>query len=577
MTGISAVVPLVRLATTGGGMSDDVTPKESMSGSSSEEAARAQRRLRDLLRANATIVERLDLEIVLRRIVEAAMALVDARFGALGVIAADGNGLERFIHVGIDDDLVGHIGHLPSGKGILGAVIADRAPIRLAHLSHDPRSVGFPDSHPPMDSFLGVPVRVGDQVYGNLYLTQGTRGPFRADDEELVVALAATAGIAIENARLYDLAKTREVWSTTTADVMAAMLEVTGDDVLDVIAEQIDALLDVDLVAVAIPYGADELHVTTARGAGADELRGQVFPAAGTLAARALTTRQAATVDGLDDATVFDRRPGLGPTVAIPLFSGDEPLGVLTLSRRIDAAAFTDADLAMAFAFAGQASVAIEIVRARKDRRRLDTTRDRARIARDLHDHVIQRLFGAGLALQAISAAVEPDPSVAIEEQVDVIDAAIKDIRTLIFAISASERGPVKRVRDQLLDVVSEMAVAIPDTPRITFAGPLDSLVEPLLATELVAVLRECLTNVVRHAHAHSVEITAAIADGRVTLIVADDGRGIPDDAVLSGLANIADRAALGGGRCIVTSRPGSGTRIEWSVPAHGDTSPEQP
>jgi len=215
-------------------------------GADADETARAQRRLRDLQRASTTVIERLDLEVVLRRIVEAAMTLVDARYGALGVIAPDGDGLERFIHVGVDEATVAHIGHLPQGKGLLGSVIADRAPIRLEHLTDDPRSVGFPVRHPAMDSFLGVPIRVGDDVYGNLYLTQGTRGPFTADDEELVVALAATAGIAIENARLYDTARAREVWSATTADVMAAMLDATGEDVLEVIAEHVGALIDVD-------------------------------------------------------------------------------------------------------------------------------------------------------------------------------------------------------------------------------------------------------------------------------------------------------------------------------------------
>ncbi len=535
------------------------------------DAALAQQRLRDLIRANATIVERLDLEIVLRRIVEAAMTLVGARYGALGVITPDGGSLERFIHVGIDESSTEHIGHLPTGKGLLGAVIAERAPIRLTDLSHDPRSIGFPDDHPAMDSFLGVPVRVGDQVYGNLYLTQGARGAFHADDEELVVALAATAGIAIENARLYDVAKTREVWSNTTADVMAAMLEVTGEDVIDVIAEQVDALLDVDLVAVAVPHGHDELRVTTVRGSGAEELRGRVLPATGTLAARALATRRAASIDGKDPTARFDWLPGLGPTVAIPLYTGEEPLGVLTVSRRADAPAFTDADLDMAFAFAGQASVAIEVVRAREDRRRFDTSRDRARIARDLHDHVIQRLFGAGLSLQAVSASVDGPASDAIEAQIDVIDAAIKDIRTVVFALGADERGTSKRTRDRLLDVVAAASAGLSSTPRIIFAGPLDALIQPLLAEELVAVLRECLANTARHAAARSVEVSVAVAEGRVTMTIEDDGRGISASARYSGLDNITERAHLLGGQCAIISGRGTGTRIEWSVPVAVD------
>lgn len=539
------------------------------------DAALAQRRLRDLLDANASIVERLDIEVVLRRIVEAAMRLVDAPFGALGVIARDG-GIERFIHVGMDAATVEQIGHPPAGHGLLGAVITEHTPIRVAHLAMDSRSTGFPEHHPPMDAFLGVPVRVGDHVYGNLYLTSGDRGPFSEEDERLVIALAATAGIAIENAHLYDVAKTREIWSETTADVMAAMLEVSDESVLEVITERVGALIDVDLVVVAVPHGDDDFRVTTVHGRDAGSLRGRIFPAAGTLAARALATQRAASVAGdadggadADQAPV-DWQPGSGPTVAIPLYSGSEPLGVLTLSRHLGAAAFTDADLELAFAFAGQASVAIEVVRAREDRRRLETNRDRARIARDLHDHVIQRLFGAGLSLQAVSGTVDAETSAILETQVDAIDAAIKDIRTVVFALGAGERGSRKRTRDRLLDTVAEVSAGLPSTPRITFSGPLDSLVHAPLADELVAVLRECLTNTVRHAHAHHVEVAVEVDDGIVTLTVIDDGRGIPSGSHLSGLANITERARLRGGLCTVTAESPTGTRIEWTAPVAG-------
>ncbi|MFE1644278.1 GAF domain-containing protein [Microbacterium sp. P01] len=537
-----------------------------------EDAALAEPRLRDLLRANAAIVERLDLEIVLRRIVEAAMRLVGAPFGALGVLAPDGT-LERFIHVGVDDVTARKIGRLPTGKGLLGAVITDAAPIRVRHLAEDPRSAGFPAHHPPMDAFLGVPLRVGDDVYGNLYLTSGQRGPFSAEDEELVLALAATAGIAIENARLYDLARTREIWSVTTADVMAAMLEVSGEDVLSVITERVGALLEVDLVVVVVPHGVEDFRVTTVHGVSAGPLLGRVFPAAGTLAARALATQGAASLPC--DA---DREPVgwhvSGPTVAIPLYSGGEPLGVLTMARRTGASSFTEAELGMASAFADQASVAIEIVRAREDRRRLETSRDRSRIARDLHDHVIQRLFGAGLSLQALSTAADGETSAALNTQVDAIDAAIKDIRTVVFALGAGERGTEKLTRDRLLDVVSEGSAGLSSTPRITFSGPLDSLVPSSLADELVAVLRECLTNIVRHADAHLVEVAAEITLDAITLTVTDDGCGMTGAVRMSGLANITERAVLLGGECTITSDGLSGTRIEWSVPvARGDES----
>ncbi|MET0828851.1 MAG: GAF domain-containing protein [Microbacterium sp.] len=538
---------------------------------SENEHARSEQRLQDLLRASSSVVERLDLEVVLRRIVEAGMDLVGARYGALGVISHEG-GLERFIHVGIDRTTADAIGHLPTGRGVLGAVITDREPIRLSHLADDPRSTGFPEHHPHMDSFLGVPVRVGDQVYGNLYLTERADGPFSADDEDLIVALAATAGIAIENARLYDIAKTRETWNATIADVMSAMLDVAGENVLDVLAERVAALIDAELVAVATPHGEGELILSAVHGASAEQLRGRVYAAAGTLTARALATRQAVSVEGQPAAEKFEWQPGLGPTVAIPLFAGDEPLGVLTVSRQTNGASFTAADLEMAFAFAAQASIALEIVRGRDVRRRWETSRDRARIARDLHDHVIQKLFGAGLALQSVSAIADAPISTAIEAQIDLIDETIKDIRTIVFALGSGDRHGPKRLRDRLLDVASDVADSWPTPPRISFAGPLDSLVSADLADDLVAVLRELLTNVVKHAHANVVEVSVAIVDDQVGLTVEDDGVGVPDSAPRSGLKNVVERAALRGGRCDVVSRPNGGTRVQWWAPIdHGD------
>jgi signal transduction histidine kinase len=537
---------------------------------------RSQPRLQDLLGATTSVVERLELEVVLRRLVEAGMSLVRARYGAMGVINAEG-GMERFIHLGIDAPTVERIGPHPSGRGVLGAVIADREPIRLAHLAEDPRSVGFPEHHPAMESFLGVPVRVGEQVYGNLYLAESENGAFSQDDEELIVALAATAGIAIENARLYDDARTREVWNATIAHVMASMLDVSGENVLDVIAERVAALIDADLVSVAVPHGDGELALTTVHGSGADAQRDRVYAAAGTLSARALASRRAMSIEGQSGSTMLDWRPAdVGPTMAIPLFAGDEPLGVLSISRPKGGAAFTDADVEMAFVFAAQASIALEVVRAREDRQRLQTAQDRARIARDLHDHVIQRLFAAGLSLRAISATADAETSSDIEAQIDAINGSIQDIRTVIFALSSGERPGAKRVRDRLLDVVTEVAGTWSAQPLISFAGPLDSLVSTELTDDLVAVLRELLINVFKHAHAQSVEIEVAIADDKVTLVVEDDGQGIPDSAPRSGLANVAERASLRGGYCRIASRAEGGTRIEWSAPAayaHGDGS----
>jgi signal transduction histidine kinase len=522
-------------------------------------------RLGQLLQATTSVVERLDLEVVLRRIVESGMRLVGARYGALGVIGVDGT-LERFIHVGVDRSTAARIGHLPEGRGVLGAVISGARPLRIDDLAADERAVGFPEHHPEMHSFLGVPVRVGAEVYGNLYLADSLHGTFSSGDEDLVTALAATAGIAIENARLYDISRTRERWNATIADVMAAMLDVSGEGVIDVIAEHVASLIDADLVAVAVPSGDDDLTLAVVYGTGAEALRGRSFPSRGTLSGRALAERQAVSITGQAGAQTFGWEQEVGPTVAIPLFTGDEPLGVLTISRRGEDPLFTPADLEMAFAFAAQASIALEIVRAREDRRRIEIARDRSRIARDLHDHVIQRLFGAGLALQSVSPLAGEQAAATIETQIDAIDAAIKDIRTIIFALSGSERRGPSRLRDRLLNVVAEATGSWTTPPRVSFDGPLDTLVDPALADDLVAALRELLTNVSKHADASRVQVTVAIDSARVRLIVHDDGRGFSGTQRRSGLANLADRAAAREGRCTVTSDDATGTQVEWTA-----------
>lgn len=527
-------------------------------------ATHSERGLQDLLTASTSVVEELDLEVVLRRIVEAAMTLSDARYGALGVIGVDG-GLERFIHVGLDAETTAAIGHLPTGRGVLGAVITDRAPIRLEHLGDDPRSVGFPAQHPAMESFLGVPIRVRDEVYGNLYLAESNTRSFSDEDQRLIVALAATAGIAIENARLYEQARTRELWNATIADVMSAMLDVSGENVLDVIAERVAAFIDADLVAVIVPHH-DQMQLAAVSGAEATSLRGRTYPAEDSLASRAIAERRAVSIRGFS-TRALDAWPDTGPTVAIPLITAGETLGVLTISRRPEAVDFSAAELDSAFAFAEQASIALEVVRSRELRRSQETAHDRARIARDLHDRVIQRLFGAGLALQSVASLTGGEPSAIIEAQIDAIDEAIKDIRTIIFALGSTRRPGRIGVRDRLLGVIGEVTGSWHVPPRISFAGPLDSLITSALADDLVSILRELLTNIVKHAHATRVQIEVSVADEHVTVVVEDDGVGISSPTTGHGLTNLEDRAALRSGRSTITRPSGGGTRVEWIVP----------
>ncbi|MEO5921264.1 MAG: GAF domain-containing protein [Pseudolysinimonas sp.] len=526
-----------------------------------------QGRLRSLLRANRAVVEELDLASVLRRIAEAAVALVDAGYGALGVIAADGH-LEQFIHVGIADQLAKKIGHLPEGHGLLGAVIEQAEPIQLEHLSEDPRSVGFPPHHPPMDAFLGVPIRVRDEVYGNLYLTNPKRGHFTGEDQELVTALAATAGIAIDNARLFDETLRRQRWSVALADVTSALLSGDTDDVLGTVAERVASVIDADLVCVIVP-GVDPatLRVDTARGSSADTVRDRVFPAAGSLAGQALAGNAIASSDGQVAGEASEWQPGMGPSIALPLGPRDSSLGVLTISRESGSTVFSTTDLEMAADFASQAGVAIELTRARADRQRLELVDERSRIARDLHDHVIQRLFGTGLALQSLATTIPADQQESLLTQVDAIDAAISEIRTAVFALSQQRSAPVAGLRHRVLDLVSEAAPGLAFAPRLTFGGAVDLLVVGEVMDDVVAVVRETLANIARHAKATGVGLDVTVTDGLVVVTVDDDGVGVdPNVTRSSGTKNLERRAKAHAGSFALVAREGGGTRATWSA-----------
>ncbi|MDP9027520.1 MAG: GAF domain-containing protein, partial [Actinomycetota bacterium] len=306
-----------------------------------------QGRLRSLISANRLVVEGLELGEVLRRIVEAGLELVDARYGALGVIGPDGR-LEQFIHVGLSAQDAAEIGQLPRGLGLLGAVIDAATPIRLHDLHVDPRSVGFPAHHPAMDGFLGVPIRVRGEVYGNLYLTDPGAGAFSAEDEELVMVLASTAGIAIENARLFDMARRREQWSAALADVSAALLSGDGDT-LSVVVDHVASLVDADLVCIVVASDAQGmLDVAAARGIDSELMLGRRYEAAGSLTGRALASGEPVLVDGQDAGEFVSWQPGLGPTFVVPLAAFGHSIGALSVSRRADGPTFTTTDLAMA-------------------------------------------------------------------------------------------------------------------------------------------------------------------------------------------------------------------------------------
>jgi signal transduction histidine kinase len=537
-----------------------------------QEVIGTQGRLRGLLRANQLIVGELSLPSVLQHVATAARELVGARYAALGVIAP-GGGLSEFVHVGMPDDVARRIGHLPQGKGLLGALIDDPRPIRLRRIADDPRSSGFPPGHPPMDSFLGVPIEIRGTVFGNLYLAESDNGEFSQEDEELARALAATAAVAIDNARLYEFARSRGEWLQASAAIAAQL--VAADDQeegtsLRLIATRSRELARADLVVVVLPLPAgDMLGIEVAVGDGAGALTGQLLPLEGSLSGKVyregeplrLNEPQEAGVDPLAGSTI-----DVGPSLMLPLQGSTRILGVLGAFRRRGAAGFAAEELEMAGGFAAQAAVAIELAEARAERQRVAMLDDRERIAADLHDHVIQKLFAAGLALQTVSARVGPGAAQdRITTIIDDLDDTIGQIRTTIFALQQNRHNNTSSTRARLLDVVAEARHTLGFEPALRFSGLLDTLRGDVV-DDLVAVLREALSNVARHARARSAEVAVTVAGSRLTLDVRDDGAGFTETGRSSGLTNLRQRAERHHGTLTVAPRHPAGTVLTWSV-----------
>ena len=529
---------------------------------SAREVLGTQGRLRALLRANSAIIEHLDLPVVLQRITDAAVELVGARYGALGVVSPEG-GLEQFITIGMTPEEIAAIGHLPEGHGLLGALIDDPRPIRIPTIADHPLSVGFPEGHPPMDSFLGVPIRVRDEVYGNLYLSNHIGGEFTAEDEQLVTALAATAGIAIENARLYSETQRRQAWADASAELAAALLAGDDSQTMAILCTRVLHLAAADAVYVLLPTeDAAVMRVAIARGVDEELITGSSFALAGTAAEAALSSL---------GPHQLDERSGTQPmcALAVPFAVPDSSMAVLVAARFGIDNRFARGDLEFAADLARQASVAMELAAARSDRQRMDLIEDRGRIARDLHDHVIQQLFGTGLELQAIASS-----GVATErimQAVEGIDASISHIRTIIFALSSPSRASKSGVREAIFALVKDAAPSLAHTPTVHFAGPVDLVLTDELADDIVAVTREALMNVVKHAEAQNTTVSLALEGADVELRIADDGHGATGGGRRSGVANLEQRALLRGGSFEFDS-DATGTRVRWTVPVESET-----
>ncbi|MFD8496036.1 GAF domain-containing protein [Amycolatopsis sp. NPDC059657] len=537
------------------------------------EIVKTRDRLQGLLDAVLAVATGLELDSTLQRIVQAAVELVDARYGALGVLA-DEEGLSEFVYVGIDAETRSHMGHLPEGRGLLGLLIEDPQPVRVPDLSQHPASVGFPANHPPMRSFLGVPVRVRDKIFGNLYMTE-KRGAaeFTADDEVVLKSLAAAAGVAIDNARLFEKSRTRERWLEAVAEINGKLLGGTSvTESLNLIVERVRELVEADgaLILLAENGGEPSMTVSAAAGERASLLVGSGMAARHPAIDEVLATGHTQLIPDLEG--VFPTEPGavaagFGPAAAVPLNSREGVGGILLAVRDKGGEQFKADQLPMLSSFADQASVALEFAEKQRNQRLLDVLADRDRIAQDLHDHVIQRLFSTGMSLQSILRRVDDEHARSrVALGVEQLDRTVREIRTSIFDLHTSGADETTSLRRRLLDAVSDLTTDSPVAPSVRISGAVDTLVPADLHEHAEAVTREALSNALRHSGGD--EITVDVSAGEELVIeVADNGMGIPDGGRRSGLDNLKRRAEQGGGTVLFERRPSGGTRVVWRVP----------
>ena len=527
-------------------------------------------RLDGLVEAMLMVTAGLDLDRTLQTIIETATKLVDARYGALG-IRGEGHQIVDFVLAGMGEAELAEIGRAPQGIGVLGVLLDDPKSIRLDEISNHPASVGFPPNHPPMHTFLGVPIRIREEIYGNLYLTEKAGGrPFSDDDEVLVEALAAAAGIAIDNARLYEQSRAQQAWIEATRDIATQLL--AGDEPIHVlrrIASDVLRLSQAEgaFIATAAVTGTEdqsaaELVVVDAVGAAGIPALAPTISADSVLG-RAFAGQRPCRLAEIDDRAMIDQlMPDTGPAMVIPARAN--VAGIVVLLRRRGAPEFSKDQVDMMAAFTDQAAVAWQLAVSQRRMHELEVISERDRIARDLHDHVIQRLFAVGLTLQgAIPRARAPEVQQRLADIVDELQNVIQEIRTTIFDLHGGNSGTT-RLRQRISDAVAAFSR---DGLRVGvhFVGPL-SVVDAVLADHAEAVVLEAVSNAVRHAGARTISVTIRVVD-ELTVEVADDGCGIPPDITPSGLTNLCDRAGQLGGTMSVTDAAGGGTLLRWSVP----------
>ncbi|MFF5447429.1 GAF domain-containing protein [Streptomyces sp. NPDC012888] len=551
----------------------------SLQGLSTELTARVPQ----LLEAMRSVGTGLELHSTLDRICETAAELAGARYAAIGVVDTEGRGLSDFVTHGIAEEQARRIGHRPDGKrGLLGALIRHPDPVRLGDLTQDPRSSGFPAHHPPMKTFLGVPIRVQGEIFGNLYLAEKRGGEeFNDYDVHMVRVLATEAGIAIGNARLYEAATQRERWIDGSVAVTTALLSGgDADDALSVVAEQARRLADSAAGIVMLPAAADGggMEIVAVSSENQATSLGMLIPAESPVVRRLMEGEPLFVDDAAADPRMVSRLTSpYGPCMLLPLQSGGRVLGALVTPRARGDRPFSEAERTLATQFASQAALALMMAEAQRDRERLAVFEDRDRIARDLHDLVIQRLFATGMMLEgAQRRSVVPEVRDGVGKAVDELDVTIQEIRTAIFALQQGPAEAPSGLRTRVLREINMAAVPLGFKPSHRFLGPVDAMVGELVGKNLIAALREALSNAFRHAGATRIEVvldcTVTLPDGRpgVRLEVADDGVGIPEGGRRSGLRNLRRRAeSLGGSSSYGPGigEDGGGTTLVWEAP----------
>ncbi|MFW5469709.1 GAF domain-containing protein [Knoellia sp. CPCC 206435] len=514
-------------------------------------ARESQERLSSLLDAVLAVSSNLELGEVLQRIVLVACELVDATYGALGVLGPSGEELVEFVTHGLTPEQREAIGPLPHGHGLLGLVIESPVPQRVRVISEHPDSYGFPPNHPPMTSFLGAPVRIRDQVFGNLYLTDKRTAPeFSEDDEAILGALAAAAGVAIENARLYDRVRVQQQWAEVIGNATQDLL--AGQDQAEVLAGVATQVRDLTYAASCVVALSRESDLVLTALAGRSTLEESPEVGAG--------VRDAEVRAALLEPAQLVPHGERGTRALVPLALGTTRIGILVVEW---AEGEQSPHLPMLTDFGSGLAVSLGAASARTERARSDLFEDRERIARDMHDNVIQRLFATGMSLQSAAPLSDPHVRAKLDTAVDELDAAIKDIRHAIFAL---HRVPGARpLSAEIATVCGDAAVTLGFAPELRLSGRTADIPEAVSA-ELLAVVREALSNVARHASASSVQVSVEVGDD-VRVLVVDDGRGVPAQAVRSGLANLARRAERRGGSFGLEPGVPTGTVLSWSVP----------